>query len=146
MQYSMPNVMGPTTYGRLPEGWTWVSLEEVCTGIFDCPHSTPSLTDSGPYIARTQDILTGVFRADTAGHVSDQTYRERVKRAEPVHGDLIYSREGTYFGIAAEVPAETRICLGQRMVLIRPDAAKVSFRFMRYWLNSPVMASHIHGY
>lgn len=31
------------------------------------------------------------------------------------------------------------------MVLLRPDAAKVNFRFLRYWLNSPIMARHIHG-
>jgi type I restriction enzyme S subunit len=32
------------------------------------------------------------------------------------------------------------------MVLIRPDARRVDFRFLRHWLNSPIMAAHIHGY
>jgi type I restriction enzyme S subunit len=32
------------------------------------------------------------------------------------------------------------------MVLIRSKAEMVDFRFLRYWLNSPMMASHIHGY
>lgn len=64
----------------------------------------------------------------------------------PSRGDLLYSREGTYFGIAAEVPAKTRVCLGQRMVLIRPDNRRLDFSYLRYWLNSPIMAAHIHGY
>src|SRR5207249_1238783 len=38
------------------------------------------------------------------------------------------------------------VCLGQRMVLLRPNASFVETRFLRYWLNSPLMASHIHGY
>lgn len=63
-----------------------------------------------------------------------------------MRGDLLYSREGTYFGIAAEVPEHTRLCLGQRIVLIRPKASVIDFRFLCHWLNSPVMASHIHGY
>ena len=88
----------------------------------------------------------GVFRTDQAGHVSEETYRERTKRTEPTYGDLFYSREGTYFGIAAEAPRNYRVCLGQRMVLIRPNSQSVDFHYLRYWLNSPVMEAHIHGF
>lgn len=121
-------------------------LDDACEGVFDCPHSTPSLTNEGPYVVRTQDIITGRLRCDQAAHVSEDTYRERTARVAPRFGDLLYSREGTYFGIAAEVPRGVRICLGQRMVLMRPDRVRINHSFMRYWLNSPTMAAHIHGY
>lgn len=136
----------PLSYGDLPEGWAWKRLDDVCNGIFDCPHSTPKLIETGPYVVRTQDIITGVFRADLAGQVSEETYSERTSRAVPRRGDLLYSREGTYFGIAAEVPPNTRVCLGQRMVLIRPANGVINFSYLRYWLNSTIMATHIHGY
>ena len=136
----------PAACNDLPKGWAWSRLDDVSDGVFDCPHSTPQLTETGPCVVRTQDIITGSFRADQAGRVSEETYRERIARVTPSHGDLLYSREGTYFGIAAEVPANTRICLGQRMVLIRPDTHHVDFSYLRYWLNSPIMATHIHGY
>ncbi len=136
----------PTALTNFPCNWSWSRLDGVCDGVFDCPHSTPELTESGPYVVRTQDIVTGVFRADQAAHISEKTYTERIARATPERGDLLYSREGTYFGIAAEVPENTRVCLGQRMVLIRPDKHRVDFRYLRYWLNSPIMASHIHGF
>ncbi len=129
-----------------PENWSWGRLEDLCKGIYDCPHSTPRIITTGPYVVRTQDILTGVFLIDSAAHVSEETYRERTMRAVPGRGDLLYSREGTYFGIAAEVPSGVRVCLGQRMVLIRPDEEVMDFRFLRYWLNSPVMAAYIHGF
>lgn len=129
----------------LPEDWKWSKLERVCSGIFDCPHSTPALTLEGPLLVRSQDIRSGVLRAEEAAHVSEETYRERVRRAKPVIGDLLFSREGTYFGIAAEVPADTRLCLGQRMVLIRPDPKSLSFRFLRHWLNSPAAAEHVYA-
>lgn len=131
---------------RLPIGWSWGRLDDLCEGVFDCPHSTPKLVDAGPLVVRTQDIITGVFRTEQAAHVSEEAYRERTIRALPRRGDLLYSREGTYFGIAAEVPEQVRVCLGQRMVLIRPLANKVDFRFLRHWLNSPVMAAYIHGH
>jgi len=136
----------PSTAAPLPVGWIWKRLETVCEGIFDCPHSTPVLTEQGPYIARSQDVRSGVFRAEAAGRVSENTYRERIARAEPRHGDLLYSREGTYFGIAAEVPPGVRMCLGQRMVLLRPDPSSADSRFLHYWLNSPAMVLHIHGH
>lgn len=138
-------VITPNRLKRVPKLWTWSRLDDISKGIFDCPHSTPRKTDVGPLMARTQDILSGIFRADQAVHVSEKTYQSRISRAAPIYGDLFYSREGTYFGIAAEVPKGCKVCLGQRMVLIRPSNNVVT-PFLRYWLNSPIMSSHIHGY
>ncbi|MBI5117930.1 restriction endonuclease subunit S [Candidatus Poribacteria bacterium] len=136
----------PSRFGDLPVGWLWMRLDDACDGVFDCPHSTPRLVDTGPYVVRSQDIITGVFRTEKAARVSEETYKERTSRVVPARGDLLYSREGTYFGIAAEVPDRTRVCLGQRMVLIRPKSSVVDFKFLYYWMNSQIMASHIHGY
>jgi len=136
----------PSRFADLPARWGWQRLDETCEGVFDCPHSTPRLVDAGPFVVRSQDIITGVFRTEQAARVSEETYKERTSRVVPTRGDLLYSREGTYFGIAAEVPEQTRVCLGQRMVLIRPKSDLVDFRFLCRWLNSPIMASHIHGY
>ena len=136
----------PSTASALPAAWTWKRLDKVCEGVFDCPHSTPVLSDVGPYLARSQDMRSGVLRADQAARVSETTYSERIARAEPRHGDILYSREGTYFGIAAEVPSGVRLCLGQRMVLIRPNPSIVHPRFLRYWLNSPALSLHTAGH
>jgi type I restriction enzyme S subunit len=136
----------PSTAPALPRDWHWSTLDDLCEGIFDCPHSTPHLTPEGPLVVRSQDIRSGELRVHDAGHVSEETYLDRTRRAEPRYGDLLYSREGTYFGIAAEVPKDTRVCLGQRMVLIRPAPNSIHFRFLRYWLNSPTLAYHVHGY
>ena len=97
-------------------------------------------------MARSQDVRSGTFDVGAAARVSEKTYKNRIARAEPRHGDLLYSREGTYFGIAAEVPDGYRVCLGQRMVLIRPNTESLHYRFGRYWLNSPLMGSYIHGF
>jgi len=136
----------PSTAVTLPDDWSWNRLDQICDGVFDCPHSTPALMIDGPLVARSQDVRTGIFRVEEAGRVSEETYRERIIRAEPRHGDLLYSREGTYFGIAAEVPPGVHVCLGQRMVLLRPNKNVCNPRYLRYWLNSPVMARHIHGH
>jgi type I restriction enzyme S subunit len=97
----------PSRVDDIPTTWFWIRLEDASEGVFDCPHSTPKLSDTGPLVVRSQDIITGVFRTEQAAHVSEETYQERISKATPSRGDLLYSREGTYFGIAAEVPAHT---------------------------------------
>lgn len=138
--------MKPAALMETPAGWTWTTLEDASIGIYDCPHSTPVYAESGPYIARTQDVATGMFRPESAAHVSFETYQERIARAEPRFGDLLYSREGTYFGFAAEVPPQTEVCLGQRMVLIRPQKGLLDHRFARYWLNSEPMREYVRAH
>jgi type I restriction enzyme S subunit len=142
----MTNVIHiPALSSPIPDGWRWSRLQDVCS-LFDCPHSTPQLASDGPYIVRSQDIRPGVFSTDRAAHVSEKTYLDRTIRAVPSHGDLLFSREGTYFGIAAEVPANTKVCLGQRMVLLRPVPRVLDFQFLKYWINSPIMTRHVRGF
>jgi type I restriction enzyme, S subunit len=135
----------PSWVTEIHADWAWAGLQAVCVGVFDCPHTTPKLTSDEPLVARSQDVRTGIFRHAEAGHVSEATYSERIRRAEPCHGDILFSREGTYFGIAAEVPMGIRVCLGQRMVLLRPDPERLDHRYLRYWLNSPFLCRHIRG-
>ncbi len=136
----------PKWANKFPNSWLLKSLDNICLKIVDCPHSTPKVVNTGNYLmARTSDVLTGVFRSEIARKVSEETYRERVRRAEPRVGDIIYSREGTYFGIAAEVPENVKVCLGQRMVLIRPKSETINKTYLRFWLNSPLIQSYIHG-
>lgn len=124
---SKKSVHIPREAKKWKENQEWVLLSSICDGIFDCPHSTPEITATGPLVVRSQDIRTGTFKKHLAAHVSDETYLLRIARATPQYGDLFYSREGTYFGIAAEVPQNTKVCLGQRMVLIRPKKIKTIF-------------------
>lgn len=127
--------------------WVWERLDSVAD-VFDCPHSTPQLVNdiSAPFVVRSQDVRSGTFLLRDAARVSLDTYLERIKRVEPHFGDLVYSREGTYFGIAANVPKGVKVCLGQRMVLIRPNKEKINHDYLRYWLNSPQVFGHIHGF
>lgn len=136
----------PISAASWPISPVWSRLDAASVGVFDCPHTTPVLVEEGLYVVRSQDIRGRVFDWRNAGKVTEATYQDRIARAEPRYGDLLYSREGTYFGIAAEVPKDMQVCLGQRMVLIRPDANKLYHRFLLYWLNSPVMDAHLGGF
>jgi type I restriction enzyme S subunit len=134
--------VGPELTGINPD-WEILSLEEVCEKIFDCPHSTPKLADEGFFMVRTPDIRGGYFDTTNAVKVSKETYLERTKRAVPTVGDILLSREGTYFGDAAEVPDDTPLCLGQRMVLLRPNREKIRTSYLRIWINSGIFQRYL---
>lgn len=51
-------------------------------------------------------------------YVKIEEYKDRTKRLIPEEGDIIYGREGS-FGDAIIIPGNTKMCLGQRVVLMR---------------------------
>jgi type I restriction enzyme, S subunit len=72
--------------------------------------------------------------------VSAKTYLERIERLEPRADDILYSREGGILGIACRVPNGIRLCLGQRLMLIRAGA-ETGADFLEIVLNSPFITN-----
>lgn len=121
----------------VPANWRWVFLEYVCSHIVDCLHKTPHYVENGYRTIRTADVEPGRILLGRARHVDQQTYEERTSRLRPAAGDVVYSREGGRFGIAAVVPPDVDLCLGQRMMQFR-CAEGVEPEYLCWFLNSPL--------
>ena len=120
----------------LPSGWLIAPLAQLSEHIVDCPHTTPKWTEQGEICIRTNQLRAGNLDLSEPRYVSQETYLERIERLEPRADDILYSREGGILGIACRVPKGVRLCLGQRLMLIR--AAKiVGPDFLEIVLNSP---------
>lgn len=106
------------------------TVEELCSCVVDCPHTTPKYEGDlkNPAI-RTSEIKKGFIVWDTMRYVSDKEYVERTTRAIPKAGDIVYGREGT-FGNAAILPDGYKFCLGQRVMLLRPDYSKCTSEYL----------------
>ncbi len=106
------------------------TIEELCSEIVDCPHTTPKYEGDlkNPAI-RTSEIKKGYITWDSMKYVSDEEYEERVSRLRPEAGDIVYGREGT-FGNAAVLPEGYKFCLGQRVMLLRPDYTKCTSEYL----------------
>ena len=118
--------------------WTISRLDKISAAIVDCPHSTPKWTQTGKLCVRTSQFRAGHLDLTSSRFVSELTFAERIIRLRPQVGDILYSREGGILGIACRVPAGVEICLGQRMMLIRPDSG-VDSAFLELVLNSPMI-------
>jgi len=110
-------------------------LESLCALIVDCPHSTPLWTDSGFIVLRNQNIKNGRLDLSAPSFTDAEHFADRNRRAKPTVGDIVITREAP-MGDVCIVPDGIECCLGQRQVLLRPDPALVSPRFLHYALQS----------
>lgn len=112
-----------------------VNLEELCTGIIDCPHSTPKWQDKGIPVIRNYNLKDGKIDCANLSFVSEEDYKERVKRAIPEESDIIISREAP-MGVVGIVPKGFQCCLGQRLVLLKIDKSRCLPKYLLYTLMS----------
>ena len=112
-----------------------VNLEELCTGIIDCPHSTPKWQDKGIPVIRNYNLKDGKIDCANLSFVSEEDYKEREKRAIPEESDIIISREAP-MGVVGIVPKGFQCCLGQRLVLLKIDKSKCLPKYLLYTLMS----------
>ena len=120
---------------NIPVHWTIEPLSGVASHVVDCPHTTPKWTNEGVLCIKTNQVKAGYLDLGTPYFVSEDTYRVRVKRLEPKQNDVLHIREGGILGVACLVPPNTRLCLGQRLMLIRVTRALVP-KFLELCLNS----------
>ena len=120
-----------TEIGPVPESWEVFGLQDLCQLIVDCPHTTPKFQTEGIRVARNFNIRKGHFVPEPASFTSEEDYRLRTKRVEPLPGDILFSREAPV-GEACVIPDGMKVSLGQRTMLLRPHAVKLDAQFMVY--------------
>lgn len=87
-------------------------------GIVDAEHATcPTFTDGTVPVVRTSDVRDGALRLDGALRTDEAGWRQWTRRRVPQTGDVVFTREAP-IGEAAVVPPDTRLCIGQRSVLL----------------------------
>ena len=122
--------------GDIPQHWEVRRLKSVASRIVDCLHATPRYLKDGTHPAiRTADIAPGVVHLRRAKRISSADFARWTERLEPISGDILYSREGERFGIAACVPEGVQLCISQRMMVFRLTSENCS-HFVMWLLNS----------
>jgi type I restriction enzyme S subunit len=118
-----------------------VRLQNACIDIVDCPHTTPEVSDDGEYEAvRTASVRNGKFRRGNGLPVDADTWKARNATGAPIVGDVLFTREAPA-GEACMVPND-RICLGQRMVLLRIDHTACVGAFLLWQIYSDRVQDH----
>jgi type I restriction enzyme S subunit len=88
-------------------------------------------------LVRTSNIRDGRLLLDEVRYVDQPTYEFWSRRCPPKSGDVLFTREAP-MGEAAIISLDTKLCMGQRMMLLRPSIA-IDVAFLLYSLLSPVI-------
>jgi type I restriction enzyme S subunit len=131
-----------TEVGVIPEDWDVVTATEACELVVDCKNRTPPVVTESDYaVVRTPNVRDGQFILEDLRFTDEESYRIWTARAVPQFGDIMITREAP-LGEVCAVPADRKVCLGQRMMLYRPSPARTSSTYLLYSLMSePVRAN-----
>ena len=134
----LPEISADEIPFEIPKNWKWVRLQDVALTIVDCPHSTPKYYEKATsYFAIDTNCIDE--NGDITGfrNLDEDDYNKRISRLEPKFGDIVYTREGSICR-AAVLPLNKKICLGQRVMLIRcPDMLEI------YYIKRVLMAQQM---
>lgn len=122
--------------------WARHALSDLCDAIVDCPHSTPKWTERGVVVLRNQNIKNGRLDLSSPSYTDQAHYEQRSRRARLQAGDLVITREAP-MGEVCMVPNGLKCCLGQRMVMLRPNDRKALGRYLLYTLQSRQVQNEI---
>ena len=117
-------------------------LKDLCAAIIDCPHSTPPWLESGKLVLRNFNIRNGQIDLTSPSYTDENTFNQRNTRVKPESGDLVISREAP-MGEVAMIPEGLECCLGQRMVLLRPEQEICDPRYLLYAMLSEYVQTQI---
>lgn len=116
--------------------WQRTTLRQAGVKLIDCDHRTPKHADNGyAYIAIPQ-LKDGHIRLDGARRISKADYLEWTKKLEPQAHDVIVVRRCNS-GDSAVVPRGLECAIGQNLVILRADGARVAPRYLRWLLRGP---------
>ena len=111
-----------------------IQLKDICD-IYDCPHTTAKDEGKGYPLVRTPNVGKGRLLLNGIHRVSEDVYNSRNSRAIPEEGDLILAREAPVGNVSIIMQGQ-RVCLGQRVVLIKPKRELVDPHYLTYYLLS----------
>lgn len=123
--------------GEIPAHWKQSRLKFTASHIVDCLHATPTYITSGEFPAvRTADVQRGNVNVDGARKLDYEQYKLWTVRLIPREGDILYTREGERYGLAALVPPNVELCISQRMMVFRIKSGFHS-GYLMWQLNAP---------
>ncbi len=135
-KYQEPTPPDTSNLPKLPEGWCWSTADALCDEVVDCHNKTAPYVEDGIPLLRTTNIRDGLLKLDELRYVTEQTYAHWSRRCPPEPGDVLFTREAP-MGEAALVPAGMRVCMGQRMMLLRANPAVFLPRFLLLAVQAP---------
>lgn len=115
-----------------------VTVAEICKIITDGTHQPPKFVSAGIPFLFVSNIVTNGICYDTEKFISEDTYRELIKRTPIEIGDILLSTVGSY-GHPAVVKTDKLFCFQRHIAYLKPDVNMVDSEY----LHSAILSADI---
>lgn len=131
-----PELYQETAIGWIPKDWRFTTCDTVCEKIIDCKNRTPPETPDGFPVIRTPNVRNGEFVDGGLAFTDEKSYEVWTMRGKPLVGDVVITREAPVGEVCMIPDRHPNACLGQRMMLYRPNPECIDPRYFLYALQS----------
>jgi type I restriction enzyme S subunit len=141
-KYKTPANPNTVNLPKLPESWTWASVEQLAApelnsitdGPFGSNLKTEHYTKEGPRVIRLQNIGNGVFM-DEYAHISKEHFKKLQKHQ-------VFANDIVIAGLGENPPRSCVIPMSIGLAIVKADCIRfkphtsVASKFINYALNS----------
>lgn len=121
--------------GKLPKGWKWVKLSNLCLYVSDGDHLPPPKSKEGiPFITISNVKNNKIDFSDTM-FMTEDYYQKLKENRKPKKGDILYTVTGS-FGISVLIDFDRKFCFQRHIGLLRP-LDSTNQKWLYYILQSP---------
>lgn len=131
-----PELYQETAIGWIPREWIFTNCDAVCEQIIDCKNRTPPETPDGHPAIRTPNVRNGEFVDKELLFTDARSYAIWTARGKPKVGDVVIAREAPVGEVCMIPERHPEACLGQRMMLYRPNKEIIDSNFFLFALQS----------
>lgn len=121
---------------RLPDGWSWVRLEEVCLDITDGTHFTPTYVSEGVPFLSVKNVRAWGISFEDCRYITKDEHEKLTKRCKPERGDVLYTKVGTT-GIAKAIDFDREFSIFVSVALLKLKPSVLP-EYLEKALNSPI--------
>ncbi len=139
-----PELYQETPVGWMPLEWVFTNCDKVCEKIIDCKNRTPPETPDGHPVIRTPNVRNGEFVDNQLLFTNSDSYMIWTARGKPQSGDKVITREAPVGEVCMIPGRHIAACLGQRMMLYRPNVEIINPLYFLYALQSRLIQGRLN--
>jgi type I restriction enzyme, S subunit len=132
-RYLEPIPLDEAELPEIPETWTWVSADEVCSQITDGEHVQPRYKPAGLPMLTATHVRDGFVEFKNVGLISEEDFRRCLERCAPTKDDILIVSVGATTGRAAIVEEGEPFAMVRSVLMLRP---LIKARFLLRWIQS----------
>jgi type I restriction enzyme S subunit len=127
--------------------WPLVRVADACDLVVDCVNRTAPLAakPTSYKMIRTTNVRDGFIDTDNVRYVDEATFNRWTRRAVPLPGDVVLTREAPLGEVGIIRKAES-VFLGQRTIMYRAALKKLDPYFLMYSMLGDFIQGQIRGY